>query len=564
MTWGADAPMVDRPGPLLAGASVDARMVALMRCLLALSGLLIVYIDPTEPARMVAITYLSLAAYCAYSIALYAGTYRRAFAGAPVRALHWIDVLFFVYLVGLTQGTNSIFFFFFFFAILVASFSRGFREGLAVTAASVVLFSVVGVGVAHALPTFELDRALIRPVYLFLLGYMMSYWGGHEITLRGRLNLLREVAGVANPRLGVDRALRQCLQRVLEFFDAAACILVRAQSGARGYVLYRVDAAPPRAAGAPEVLTEKSAHALLEFPASSAVAWNRKRPPADPALAETCARLANLLEASCFASVPYREEEGSVGRVFVVARKRCIAEAEVEFLSQVIDQIAAAVQNLALIDELMLNAAQLERSRISRDIHDTTLQPYIGLKLGLEALHRKFGADTPGAAQLKELLEMSALAVNDLRGYVARLRTNQQEWPGDHLVAGLRDQIGRYRSFYGIEVELRGDTAVQLTDAIATESYQIICEALSNVCRHTRARRAYVELRCQAEALLIEVGNERNADASTPPFMPRSIAERAAALGGRAEVVLDSAGYDIVRVAVPLRGGISFPRGGEA
>jgi hypothetical protein len=192
-----------------------------------------------------------------------------------MRAQHWVDVLFYVYLVALTQGTNSIFFFFFFFAILVASFSRGFREGLAVTVASVVLFSIVGVGVAHALPNFELDRALIRPVYLFLLGYMISYWGGHEIALRGRLSLLREVAGVANPRLGVDRALRQCLHRVLEFFDAAACILVRAQGGARTHVLYRVDAAQPQLAGAPEALTGQAARALLELPAAIAVAWNR-------------------------------------------------------------------------------------------------------------------------------------------------------------------------------------------------------------------------------------------------------------------------------------------------
>jgi signal transduction histidine kinase len=524
-------------------------MVALMRCLLALSALIIIYIDPSEPARLVAVTYFSLGAYCVYSIALCVGIFREA-SPVPGRAQHWIDVVFYVYLVALTEGTGSIFFHFFFFAILVASFSRGFREGLAVTLTSVVLFSGVGLAVAYTQPYFELGRALIRPVYLFLLGYMIAYWGGHEISLRRRLGLLGEIAGMANPRLGVDYAVRQSLRRVLEFFEAPACILVRPRSG--GYAMYRVGAAQSQAAQAPESLTEESARALLELPATAAISWDPERPTADVAVNKICMRLANLLEARCFASVPYGQKEGASGRVFLVSQKRCFSAAEVEFLAQVVDQVSAAVHNLELLDELMRNAAQLERSRISRDIHDTTLQPYIGLKLGLEALQRRLEPGTPAAAQVKELLEMSALAVSDLRGYVARLRANKPEWPGEHLVAGLRAQIGRYRDFYGIEVELRCEAAMQLTDRVAGEAYQIVCEALSNVYRHTKAQHAYVELRSEADTLHIEVGNERDPEVATRAFLPRSIAERAAALGGHAEVILDRRGQDTVRVSIPL------------
>ena len=68
--------------------TVDVRMVALMRCVLTLSGLAIIWIDPTEPARYVEVTYGSLIIYCAWSIALFLGAGRasqRLYRYAPCR-----------------------------------------------------------------------------------------------------------------------------------------------------------------------------------------------------------------------------------------------------------------------------------------------------------------------------------------------------------------------------------------------------------------------------------------------------------------------------------------------
>src|SRR5215212_5587562 len=108
--------------------SVDDRMISLMRLILALSALLIIYIDPSEPDRYVAITYGALVAYSLYSALLYYLSVRRARL-LPNRIAHWADVGCFLVLVALSSGTSSIFFFFFFFAVLVASFRRGFSAG---------------------------------------------------------------------------------------------------------------------------------------------------------------------------------------------------------------------------------------------------------------------------------------------------------------------------------------------------------------------------------------------------------------------------------------------------
>ncbi len=79
--------------------------------------------------RFIVVTYASLIAYAIYSACVVWALYR--FRGdLPHRALAWLDVAVAGYLVSLTDGTNSMFFFFFFFAIIWASFTRGFREGM--------------------------------------------------------------------------------------------------------------------------------------------------------------------------------------------------------------------------------------------------------------------------------------------------------------------------------------------------------------------------------------------------------------------------------------------------
>jgi hypothetical protein len=51
--------------------SVDDRLVSLMRLILAISALTIIYIDPSEPDRLVDITYGTLVLYSIYSGVIY-------------------------------------------------------------------------------------------------------------------------------------------------------------------------------------------------------------------------------------------------------------------------------------------------------------------------------------------------------------------------------------------------------------------------------------------------------------------------------------------------------------
>src|SRR5207253_11368031 len=83
--------------------------------------------------------------------------------------------------------------------------------------------------------------------------------------------------------------------------------------------------------------------------------------------------------------------------------------------------MAKAVENLQLMDEIILKTAEEERRMMSRDIHDAAIQPYLGLKLGLEALHRDAATTEPVRHKLRTLVDMINTTVSDLRGYSAGL-----------------------------------------------------------------------------------------------------------------------------------------------
>ena len=547
--------------------TVDARMIALTRCMLAFSALAIIWIDPSEPKRLVELTYASLAVYCIYSAVLAVISYRSDWP-APKRALHWVDILFYAYLVGLTEGTSSIFFYFFLFAILVASFAWGFRESLAVTLASFALFTTVGLTFAPTGDEFELNRTLIRAVYLFVFGYMIAYWGGYEALLKRRLKLLREINSLWHPRFGVAHAVGTNLDRLLAFFGGTSCVLVlRRPTAPPGCLMYTASLQKPEQSTIPSQITAGAAEALLRLPETvaayyhdPAVSWLQrfrghaaydvrtlKRAGDFPA---ECEALANLLDAQAFITAPYAQSDGTTGRIFVVAGDIGFTRADVEFLTQAMSAFATVVDNMHLTEELISQASKQERLAISRDLHDSTIQPYIGLKLALDALQRDAGAGGPVAPRIAELVEMAGMTIRDLRTYAASLK-ERAPMPGEFLVAAVRKQSERLGQFYGIDVEVKSDISAHLDGRISAEAFQIISEGLSNILRHTSAKAAYVSILCENSNLLLKIANEARGG-SSGDFTPRSIRERAQALGGAAFVERGADGYTVVHVTIPM------------
>jgi len=549
--------------------TVEPRALVLSRCLLAFAALTILWIDPSGPTPRMEWTYASLAVYCVYSVVVAVASHA-AHWPAPHRSLHWIDLSFYAWLVAVSGGAFLFYFAFFFYSILVASFVWGSKEGVLVTLVSVALFGTIGLNVSPALTEADVSGVLIRAVFLFVFGIMMADLGGYERLHKRRLRLLKEVTNPWSPRFGVDHVKCVNLDRLLEFYDADSCVLVlRRLNPVPHYMMYHTSRERRGGAAAPSRVDAEAAGALRRLPDSLAAfyhdpngpLWTRVRGYAaydfdlgtyTTSFLADCAAWANLLDTYSFVTVPYAQRDGTSGRLFVTSNRAGFGRPDIDFLAQASAAMATVVENMCLVEELATQAVEHERKTISRDLHDTTIQPYIGLKLALDGLYREAGDGNTLGPRIAELIAMAELTIRDLREYASTLK-DKSAMPGEFLVTAVKRQAERLERFYGIRVEVKGVISPRLEGRLAAEAFQIISEGLSNVLRHTRTRVAFVTILCEDSHLLLQIGNELSPDEpAAKEFTPRSINERAQTLGGRIHIEQNAGNNTVVHVSLPM------------
>ena len=536
---------------------IDTKLICPMRFVLAATALLIIYIDPSQPDRLVLLTYTLLISYTAYSGLLLFLSFA-APRLLPVNLLHWLDLTWYIALISVSSGTNSIFFLLLFFPILVASFRCGFASGLTMTVIATTLFVIVGYLTAPTGADFELNRFLLRAVTLLGLGYMIAHWGGSEIELKRRLQLLKDVTNLSNPRFGAGRTISLGLERLRSFYKADASILVYRLDNNDGYKLIRVDHRKAEPA-LPEEITDELA-AFLMAP-QSGVAVMRVTGTSNVLFydifsgrvwhdtAENAQAIGTTLGAKSFGSVPVEYRGKPIGRLYIVGGRK-LNQSDIEFLLQVIEHVSPLLENIGLLDRLASEAAEQERKKLARDIHDSVIQPYVGLQFGLAAVRQKLLAENSSAfGDVNELCEVANEEVRGLRRYLDELKAVEAHF--GILLPAVRRFAEKYTAATGISVEIVGNENLQLNDRLSAEVFQLITEGLSNIRRHTMAQMAFVEIRCEQDELLLKISNEISNGSGPQLFTPVSITERAVALGGCADVLIGNKNTTVA-VRIPL------------
>ncbi len=130
-------------------------------------------------------------------------------------------------------------------------------------------------------------------------------------------------------------------------------------------------------------------------------------------------------------------------------------------------------------------------------------------------------------------------------------RKGDPEYPQGTPMVALRRQAAQIKEFYGIDIALTVAGELDMSDRLAAEVFQIVNEGMSNIRKHSDARRGFIQLTCAKGTLAIRIDNEC-LDGPVGAFTPNSMAERAAALGGRAEVVQTASGITSVQIEIPI------------
>jgi signal transduction histidine kinase len=256
-----------------------------------------------------------------------------------------------------------------------------------------------------------------------------------------------------------------------------------------------------------------------------------------------------LLDTDSFVSVPLSSRNEPMGRLYLTTRRRGFSEADARFLLQISDHLLLVIQNIRLVDRLAADAADQERQRIARDIHDSVVQPYIGLQLGLMATAKKITAGGDVTTDLHRLISLAGVGITDLRSFVRELTGESERGAG--LLPAVQRFAGKFTEATGINVRVEAPVELSLPDRLTTEVFQMVSEGLSNIRRHTQAQQAVVSLACREDRLVLRVENDQ-ARGDDSGFIPHSITARAVALGGKVRVAHPDPDHTHVIVEIPL------------
>jgi signal transduction histidine kinase len=203
----------------------------------------------------------------------------------------------------------------------------------------------------------------------------------------------------------------------------------------------------------------------------------------------------------------------------------------------------------------MVAAADSERSRWARELHDQTLQSLGALRVSLASIVGRGDAAARDEGIRRAIGDVE-LEIGNLRGIITDLRPAILDDLG--LNAALESLLDRRRSA-GLEIigELTlnapGAERAQLSPDLETAVYRIVQEALTNVAKHARAQTARVSVSLSGDGVLIEVQDDGvgfDTDEQTTGFGLTGMRERAYLAGGRLEVESGELGTS-VRVRLP-------------
>lgn len=203
-----------------------------------------------------------------------------------------------------------------------------------------------------------------------------------------------------------------------------------------------------------------------------------------------------------------------------------------------------------------IDAAEQERGRWARELHDETMQSLASLKLQLEA-----GARTPGgtAAAAAQVSEQLGVEVEKLQSLITELRPAALDDIGlaSALVA-LVERSGVTQGFGATtEIDLdfeEGRASDRLPMEVESTVYRLVQEALTNVGKHAAATRVTVKVAEHDGKIHIEVADDGtgfDSSEGTHGFGLVGMRERAALLDGEIDIVSAPGRGTAVTASVP-------------
>jgi signal transduction histidine kinase len=220
--------------------------------------------------------------------------------------------------------------------------------------------------------------------------------------------------------------------------------------------------------------------------------------------------------------------------------------------------VATAQSTASEVHRQRLAAAEGERGRWARELHDDTLQNLAGLRLQLSAARRTGGLDVLDEA-VADAIEHLKEGMSNLRALVTDLRPAALDQLGlGAAVEALTERAGRHGLEIDSSIEFadeREDEPNRRASELETAIYRIIQEALTNAAKHGHATRAVVEVHeapLTVELTVRDDGDGFDPATNTSGFGLLGMRERVQLLRGTIAVASSPGGGTTVTASFPI------------
>jgi signal transduction histidine kinase len=237
-----------------------------------------------------------------------------------------------------------------------------------------------------------------------------------------------------------------------------------------------------------------------------------------------------------------REDPGLVTAAVAVLRLAIENDRLGEVVREQLDEVRASRARL-------VEAAEEERKRIVRDLHDGAQQRLIAVALSMQQAReaaRRVDPEAPFARRVDEAITELLGAVDDLRRLARGIH------PAILAEEGLAPAVAGLARRSPVPVQVDIDVADRLPSVVEATAYFIVAEGLTNVARHADARSAAVRIARSNGHLDVEVRDDGagGADGSRGSGL-LGMADRLDALAGTLVVDSPLGGGTRLRAVIP-------------
>jgi signal transduction histidine kinase len=534
------------------------RFFAGMRAIVAMLATLLLFGGAQQPGPLAAGVLLSYGTWAAYIL------WNEA-TGRPLGHTlfqYWIDVGWTAAMLLLVpSSSNDMFVLTLVQPVVLASIGYGVRRGV-----QLALFAAVAVAFDRDSPFAQLLQGTgvrtLPALGVLALAPAAALLSRPMSVLRQRMALVGEIEATLDPRRGLESVAARLVDLLRQGTGAHVVGLVLPSATGAPAMLGSVDEASFRTSADVHQRLETLLADNPEVPLTHVRArrWHYARGirlhgsgKAPPKLRGSMDSLAELLDVRTLVVVPlvrYGHRHGHLLLGMTSVRNR---NQDVAALTHAAPELLRLVEQAALVDQLQTESEAHERARIGRDLHDSAIQPYLGLKYAVECVALRIPPQNPARAEVDALASLVNGEVSALRELISGLRTGSG--PGDNpLVPAVRRQVRRFSLLFGIDVELECPDTLVTTRAVADSLFHMVNEALNNIRKHTAARKVSIRMTVADSTFRLVLRDDAGSLGGQPaaPFRPASLTERAEALGGSVSISQPDGLNTELSIEIPL------------